>query len=82
VANAPVTAAREGTGAGGGRADVAVAGEAQKVREDFFATLSHETRNPLNGVVGLCTIMEEAILSLGGLVPVRPAHGHAPKCPC
>lgn len=34
--------------------------EAQKAREDFFATLSHEIRNPLNGVVGLCTILEEA----------------------
>lgn len=34
--------------------------EAQKARENFFATLSHEIRNPLNGVVGLCTILEEA----------------------
>jgi len=34
--------------------------DAQKARENFFATLSHEIRNPLNGVVGLCTILEEA----------------------
>jgi signal transduction histidine kinase/CheY-like chemotaxis protein len=34
--------------------------EAQKARENFFATLSHEIRNPLNGVVGLCAILEEA----------------------
>jgi len=34
--------------------------EAQKARENFFATLSHEIRNPLNGVVGLCTILKEA----------------------
>lgn len=31
---------------------------AQKAREEFFSTLSHEIRNPLNGVVGLCEIVE------------------------
>jgi signal transduction histidine kinase/ActR/RegA family two-component response regulator/outer membrane protein assembly factor BamB len=30
---------------------------AQKAREEFFSTLSHEIRNPLNGVVGLCEIL-------------------------
>ncbi|PTY07512.1 hypothetical protein DB347_09460 [Opitutaceae bacterium EW11] len=34
--------------------------KAQKAREDFFSTLSHEIRNPLNGVVGICEILEEA----------------------
>jgi signal transduction histidine kinase/CheY-like chemotaxis protein len=28
-----------------------------KAREAFFSTLSHEIRNPLNGVVGLCQIL-------------------------
>jgi signal transduction histidine kinase/CheY-like chemotaxis protein len=34
--------------------------KAQAVREEFFSTLSHEIRNPLNGVVGLCDILSEA----------------------
>jgi signal transduction histidine kinase/CheY-like chemotaxis protein len=34
--------------------------QAQKAREEFFSTLSHEIRNPLNGVVGICEILEEA----------------------
>ena len=33
---------------------------AQKAREEFFSTVSHEIRNPLNGVVGLCEILNEA----------------------
>ncbi len=33
---------------------------AQAAREEFFSTLSHEIRNPLNGVVGLCEILAEA----------------------
>jgi len=33
---------------------------AQKAREEFFSSLSHEIRNPLNGVVGLCSILAEA----------------------
>jgi signal transduction histidine kinase/CheY-like chemotaxis protein len=33
---------------------------AQAAREEFFSTLSHEIRNPLNGVVGLCDILAEA----------------------
>lgn len=31
--------------------------KAQKAREDFFSTISHEIRNPLNGVVGICDIL-------------------------
>ena len=34
--------------------------QAQQAREEFFSTLSHEIRNPLNGVVGLCDILDEA----------------------
>ncbi len=34
--------------------------QAQRAREEFFSTLSHEIRNPLNGVVGLCEILGEA----------------------
>jgi signal transduction histidine kinase/CheY-like chemotaxis protein len=34
--------------------------QAQKAREEFFSTLSHEIRNPLNGVVGICEILDEA----------------------
>jgi|GEM_PF-635379 len=34
--------------------------QAQQAREDFFSTMSHEIRNPLNGVVGLCEIVENA----------------------
>ena len=33
---------------------------AQAAREEFFSSLSHEIRNPLNGVVGLCSILAEA----------------------
>jgi signal transduction histidine kinase/CheY-like chemotaxis protein len=33
---------------------------AQAAREEFFSSLSHELRNPLNGVVGLCDILSEA----------------------
>jgi CheY-like chemotaxis protein len=33
---------------------------AQTAREEFFSSLSHELRNPLNGVVGLCDILSEA----------------------
>jgi signal transduction histidine kinase/CheY-like chemotaxis protein len=33
---------------------------AQRAREEFFSSLSHEIRNPLNGVVGLCDILAEA----------------------
>ena len=33
---------------------------AQQAREEFFSTLSHEIRNPLNGVVGLCEMIEQA----------------------
>jgi signal transduction histidine kinase/ActR/RegA family two-component response regulator len=33
---------------------------AQQAREEFFSTVSHEIRNPLNGVVGLCEILNEA----------------------
>jgi signal transduction histidine kinase/DNA-binding response OmpR family regulator len=33
---------------------------AQSAREEFFSSLSHELRNPLNGVVGLCDILSEA----------------------
>jgi signal transduction histidine kinase/CheY-like chemotaxis protein len=33
---------------------------AQAAREEFFSTLSHEIRNPLNGVVGLCEMIEQA----------------------
>jgi signal transduction histidine kinase/CheY-like chemotaxis protein len=42
--------------------------QAQKAREEFFSTLSHEIRNPLNGVVGLCDILDEAP---GGAVAPR-----------
>lgn len=31
--------------------------KAQKAREEFFSTISHEIRNPLNGVVGICDIL-------------------------
>ncbi len=31
--------------------------KAQRAREDFFSTMSHEIRNPLNGVVGICDIL-------------------------
>ena len=34
--------------------------KAQQAREEFFSTVSHEIRNPLNGVVGLCEILNEA----------------------
>jgi signal transduction histidine kinase/CheY-like chemotaxis protein len=34
--------------------------KALKAREDFFSTMSHEIRNPLNGVVGLCDMLDEA----------------------
>lgn len=30
---------------------------AQSAREEFFSTISHEIRNPLNGVVGLCEML-------------------------
>ncbi|HEU5077905.1 MAG TPA: response regulator [Opitutaceae bacterium] len=34
--------------------------KAQQAREEFFSMMSHEIRNPLNGVVGLCEIVENA----------------------
>lgn len=34
--------------------------QAQKQRETFFVTLSHEIRNPLNGVVGLAEVLANA----------------------
>lgn len=33
---------------------------AQKAREEFFSTLSHEIRNPLNGVVGLADMLVDS----------------------
>lgn len=34
--------------------------QAQRQRETFFVTLSHEIRNPLNGVVGLAEVLADA----------------------
>jgi signal transduction histidine kinase/ActR/RegA family two-component response regulator len=34
----------------------------QKARENFFSMLSHEIRNPLNGVVGLCDLINDPAL--------------------
>lgn len=31
--------------------------KAQRAREEFFSAVSHEIRNPLNGVVGLCDML-------------------------
>lgn len=31
--------------------------EAQRAREDFLSAVSHEIRNPLNGVVGICDML-------------------------
>ena len=35
-------------------------GEALQAREFFFSSVSHEIRNPLNGVVGLCDMLNES----------------------
>jgi signal transduction histidine kinase/ActR/RegA family two-component response regulator len=40
--------------------------KAQSAREEFFSSVSHEIRNPLNGVIGLCDMLNEAGPALGG----------------
>ena len=37
--------------------------EAQKAREHFFSSMSHEIRNPLNGVMGLADMLEESSIA-------------------
>lgn len=40
--------------------------KAQAAREEFFSSVSHEIRNPLNGVIGLCDMLNETGPTLGG----------------
>lgn len=40
--------------------------KAQAAREEFFSSVSHEIRNPLNGVIGLCDMLNETASSLAG----------------
>lgn len=36
--------------------------KANQAKEEFLASISHEIRNPLNGVVGICGILQDAAL--------------------
>jgi signal transduction histidine kinase/CheY-like chemotaxis protein len=45
--------------------------KAQAAREEFLSSVSHEIRNPLNGVLGLCDMLDEALANPDRTVAAR-----------
>ncbi|MGJ8653809.1 MAG: ATP-binding protein [Opitutaceae bacterium] len=51
--------------------------KANKAKQNFLASMSHEIRNPLNGVIGIARILRERQQTAGGQVSEELTHLHS-----